>query len=270
MTAGSGSVGGVLRLLIIVAVVSSTELASAEEADSSSEAPAFEVPKSAATEVTRVAYTHTAFGSAYRTVGAAAFSDGRGSFERTSKLRLGGGIRVWGAPIERVTLLADGERRETTDAFAPSISVQVRIAGDRGKGWAVAGLARYKTEGFAEIEGEAEFAMLVSYAQSRSHFDLNAVVGTALEERESDAEAAARAGYDVLPFLRLGAEARFRRRIAGTTALPGGRDWDLLAGPQLLVYSGAFFGALTGGPSTVGLPAEVGWTAIATLGGAAF
>ena len=57
-------------------------VAMAEEADSSSRTAAHEPPRSAATEVTRVAYTHSAFGASERTLGAAGFGEGRGAFDR--------------------------------------------------------------------------------------------------------------------------------------------------------------------------------------------
>jgi hypothetical protein len=44
----------------------------------------------------------------------------------------------------------------------------------------------------------------------------------------------------------------------------------MFMGPQVLGYYGAFFGALTAGPSTVGIENSVGWLANATVGGAMF
>jgi hypothetical protein len=115
-----------------------------------------------------------------------------------------------------------------------------------------------------------EFAVLGSYAREGFHLDSNAIVGVAFEEEESDGEFLARAGYDVLPFLRVGGEGRVRVRFSGDVSLPGGRTWDMFIGPQVLGYYGAFFGALTAGPSTVGIEESVGWLAMATIGGAAF
>lgn len=227
------------------------------------------IEQSAATEVTRVAYAHTAFGASSVTMGGAGFGEARGEFQRGTP-HLGGGVRVWGSPVDRLTLLADGERRDTTDEFAPSASVQVRILGGRPQGWALAGLARYKAEGFAELGGEAEFGVLGSYGWYHAHLDVNVIVGTAFEESESDAEGLVRGGYDVLAFLRVGGEGRLRYRIAGDVTLPGGRSWDAIVGPQLLGHYEAFFGALTGGPSTVGIVSKVGWAVIATAGGVAF
>jgi hypothetical protein len=254
-----------------LASLSFASFAQAQEADSSTEGTSGsrDVPKTAATEVTRVAYTHTAFGASSGTIGGAAFGEATGAFKGT-EAHLGGGVRVWGSPIDRITLLADGERRETTNEFAPSASLQVRILGSRADGWALAALGRYKAEGFDELGGEAEFGALGSYARHHVHLDVNGVVGTAFEETESDAEGLVRVGYDVLPYLRVGGEGRIRYRIAGDYTLPGGRDWDGIVGPQVLGYYRVLFGAVTGGPSTVGLTAKVGWAAIATIGGLAF
>lgn len=244
----------------------------AQEADSPpvAERPSGAIEKSAATEVTRVAYTHTAFGTSALTIGGAAFGEGTGAYKGPERPHLGGGVRVWGSPIDRLTILADGERRETTDEFAPSVSLQVRILGSRAEGWALGGLARYKAEGFAELGGEAEFGLLGSYARHHVHFDANAVMGTAFEEQERDIEGLARAGYDVLPYLRLGGEGRIRYRVAGDATLPGARTWDGIVGPQVLGHYNAFFGAVTGGPANVGIVSKVGWAAIATVGGVAF
>jgi hypothetical protein len=102
------------------------------------------------------------------------------------------------------------------------------------------------------------------------HLDVNGVAGTAFEETERDAEGLVRVGYDVLPYLRVGGETRLRYRIAGDVTLPGGRTWDGIIGPQVLGHYNAFFGALTGGPSNVGIVQKAGWAAIATVGGVAF
>lgn len=258
-------------VVVTAAIGTTSVVAAAQTADSPTEAPRpGAIERSAATEVTRVAYTHTAFGASAMTIGGAGFGEATGPFKGTERPHFGGGVRVWGSPIDRLTLLADGERRETTDEFAPSASVQVRILGSRPEGWALSGLVRYKAEGFAELGGEAEFALLGSYARHHVHFDGNAIVGTAFEEEERDVEGLARAGYDVLPFLRIGGEGRIRYRIAGDITLPGGRTWDGIVGPQVLGHYNAFFAALTGGPSNVGIVDKVGWAAIATVGGVAF
>jgi hypothetical protein len=223
-----------------------------------------------ATETPTVAYTHSGFGVSQGTFGGAGYGESRGGFSPANP-NFGGGVRLWWSPIDRLTLFLDAERREGGErAFAPSASVQVRLLGDRKAGWALSALARYKAEAFAELGGEAEFAVLGSYARRGFHLDGNTIFGVAFEEAESDGELLARAGYDVLPFLRVGGEGRVRVRFSGDVTLPGGRTWDMFMGPQVLGYYGAFFGALTAGPSTVGIENSVGWLANATVGGAMF
>lgn len=225
-------------------------------------------PKDASREVPRVAYTHTAFGSSTVSIGAAGMAESHGG--ASNRAFLGGGIRVWGSPVDRLTLLADGERREANGEFAPSVSAQFRILGSRADGFALAVLGRYKTEGFAELGGETEFGFLGSYAKHALHLDINGVIGGNAEEREGDVELLFRGGYEVTTFLRIGAEGRARQRIAGSRELPGGRSWDAILGPQVLAYSGPAFGAVTGGPSTVGISDRIGWAVIATAGAVAF
>src|SRR3954467_7913449 len=67
---------------------------------------------SVAFDVPRVAYTDTAFGSAPLVLGAAGFGEARGAESEGSSARLGGGIRVWGSPIDRVLLVVDAQRRD--------------------------------------------------------------------------------------------------------------------------------------------------------------
>lgn len=256
------------------AVVLGMTLAASARADIHDEAPVTTKPeptRTAAGETPTVAYAHSGFGVDARTMGGAGYGEVRGGFQSTPRPDFGGGLRVWGSPIDRLTLFADAERREDGERlFAPSASVQVRILGDRARGWALSLLGRYKAEGFAELGGEAEFAVLGSYERRGLHLDGNVVIGAGFEEGESDGELLARVGYDVLPFLRIGGEGRGRYRLSGDVSLPGGRSWDGFLGPQVLGYYGAFFGALTAGPSNVGISQSAGWLAIATIGGAAF
>jgi len=176
---------------------------------------------------------------------------------------------VWGSPIDRLTILADGARRENGE-WGPGIGAQVRILGSRADGWGLGLLARYKAEGFAELEGETEFAVLGSYALHKVHVDVNAVIGGSIEEDEGDAEFLARAGYEFTGFLRAGFESRGRVRIAGDKDLPGGRTWDVLFGAQVMGYKGPVFAALTVGPSTVGISDSIGWAILVTAGAIAF
>ena len=236
-------------------------------ADRTNEAP----KRTIATETPAVAYAHSAFGVSSGTVGGAGYGEANGVFQ-AARPSFGGGVRAWGAPIDRLTLFVDAERRDEASnrRFAPSASVQVRILGSRAAGWALSGLARYKADGFADLGGEVEFAVLGSYARRGWHLDGNVIVGAGFEEGESDGELLARVGFDVLPFLRLGGEGRVRYRLSGDASLPGGRAGDVYAGPQLLGYYDAFFAAVTAGPSTIGVTNDVGWFALASIGGAAF
>jgi hypothetical protein len=255
----------------LIVGVTLTQTAAAQEQDAAGNGQPGGAPKAtSATETPTVAYTHSAFGVSQGTFGGAGFGESRGGFSPANP-SFGGGIRLWWSPIDRLTLYADAERREAGErAFAPSASVQVRILGDRKAGWALSALARYKAEAFAELGGEAEFAALASYTRGGFHLDGNTIYGVAFEENESDGELLARAGYDVLPFLRIGGEGRARVRFSGDVTLPGGRTWDMFIAPQVLGYYGAFFGALTAGPSTVGIADGVGWLALASVGGVMF
>jgi hypothetical protein len=181
-----------------------------------------------------------------------------------------GGARIFGAPVDRLSLVLEADRRVSGD-FAPAASLLVRIAGDRPRGWAFSGLASYRAEGFAEIAGELELAAAFSYARSGWHADSNVMVGVGFEEREVDGELRLRAGYDVTPWLRAGLDGRGRYRLSGERALAGDRTWDATGGPELIFGARPLFLALAGGPSTVGVArGSIGFTTTATLGGALF
>jgi hypothetical protein len=140
------------------------------------------------TSIPNLVYAYTAYRATAETVGAQAYGLGVGASGQRGIL--GGGISVWGSPIERITLIGDGQRNSFGN-FAPSVAVRV------------------------------------------------------------------------------GVDSQARVRVAGPKVLPNGRIWDVAAGPQLLVGSQRFFGALTGGPTTIGLLSEhVGWQTVLTVGGA--
>jgi hypothetical protein len=225
---------------------------------------------SVALDVPRVAYTDTAFGTAPLVLGAAGFGEMRGTDNRETQPHVGGGIRLWGSPIDRLLLVITAQRRDSNDQFAPSVTAQVRILGGERQGWALGALARYKTEGFAGLEGEMEGGILGSFNQQRFHVDLNIVAGGDFDGREGDGELLARGGYDVLRILRLGVEGRGRYRLAGSAELPGGRAWDAFGGAQAFAFADHYFGSLTAGPSTVGIVDRIGWSAIASAGGVMF
>jgi hypothetical protein len=219
-----------------------------------------------------LAYTYTATGAVAKTVGAQSYgltvvAGGQSSV-------FGGGARVWGAPIERLTLIADAERNVWGN-FSPAVAVVGHLLGDRDRGWALGALGKFKIDGFAagpehdEVESEIELGALVSFSRSGMHLDVNGIAGRGLgDEGEMDAEGRLRFGYDIGRYVRLGADGQFRARLAGPKYLPNGRTWDFTAGPQLCVGSGSFYGALTAGPATMGLTSEsVGFSGIVAFGG---
>jgi hypothetical protein len=258
--------------MISFAQLCQVSAASAQENDATS-ANAPNEPRqhhSVSFDVPRVAYTDTAFGVGALTMGAAGFGEARGSANANAQPHLGGGVRLWGSPIDRLVLVLDAERRDSNDKFAPAVTAQVRIFGSEQDGWALGLLGRYKTEGFASVEGEIESGILVSASRARFHLDANAVVGGDFDGKEGDGELLARGGYDVLPFLRLGFEGRGRYRLAGNTELPGNRVWDAFGGGQIFGFADHYFAAATGGPSTVRIVDRIGWSVIASAGGVMF
>lgn len=225
------------------------------------------------TEIPILAYTYTAFGASAKSVGAQAYGLGLGGAGQ--KGILGGGITVWGSPIDRLTIIGDGQRNVFGN-FSPSIALVVRLLGKAGDGWSLGALGKFKVDGFAsgptkdEVESEIELGMLLSYARTGGmHFDLNAVAGRGNgDEGEVDSEGRLRIGHDIGRFVRVGVDGQARVRLAGPKYLPNGRIWDFAAGPQVLVGSKNFFGSVTAGPATMGLLGEnIGWTAIVSVGG---
>jgi len=71
--------------------------------------------------------------------------------------------------------------------------------------------------------------------------------------------------------VRLGVDSQARVRVSGPVNLPNGRSWDFAAGLQALAYTGNFYGALTAGPTTMGLTSKsVGATALVSVGATTF
>src|SRR5207248_923956 len=119
-----------------------------------------------------------------------------------------------------------------------------------------------------EMESEIETGILLSYAKYGWYFDLNAVGGMGTgDDGEVDSEARLRFGHDIGRLVRVGIDGQARFRLAGTTRLPGGRTWDYAGGPQIMIGSKSFFGAITAGPATMGIiDRSIGWTAIVSVG----
>jgi hypothetical protein len=222
-------------------------------------------------EIPILAYSYTAYGAPAGTIGAQAYGLGLGASGQ--KAVLGGGGAVWGSPVERLTLVGDGSR-DVFGNFAPSAAAVVRLLGAPGNGFSLGALGKYKVEGFAygpnnEFESEIETGLLLSYVGAGWHVDANAIGGMGLgDDGEIDAEGRLRLGRDIGSLVRVGVDGQARFRLAGDFRLPGGRTWDFAGGPQVVLGTNRFFGALTAGPATMGVLSNVGWTAIVSVGGA--
>ncbi len=232
--------------------------------------------RDAKSEVPIVAYAYGAAGAHAGTYGAYMYGTGLGGSKQNATA--GGGVTAWGSPIDRLTLVADAPRDVyLLGHFAPSFAAILRLLGRANEGWSLGALAKYKVEGFGtdpsgDLESEIEGGLLLSYGERRGlHFDLNAITGFGLtEEGEIDAEGRLRLGYDVASMVRVGIDGQGRWRLSGAKNLPNGAIWDAAGGPQIVVGTGHFFGALTGGPATMGVASSgvVGWTLVASFGGA--
>lgn len=222
-------------------------------------------------DVPLVAFTHTAHGAPTRSFGAQGFGMG---LVASGQKSVGGGLRVWGSPVERLTLLAEGERDLRGD-LSPSATAVVRLLGTGARGWSLGVLGKFKANGFApdvtgEIETELETGLLASYVRAGFHLDANAIAGFGLGDAgEADVEGRLRLGQDLGRFVRAGVDGQLRALVAGPRLPYGPGTWDFVAGPQVVVGSSAFFGALTAGPTSVGVPQNLGWTALASVGGIA-
>lgn len=233
-------------------------------------------PRDAKAEVPVVAYTYAATGAPAGTYGAYFYGTGLGASRQSAAA--GGGVTAWGSPVDRLTIVADMPRDVyLLGHFAPSVAAIVRLIGRPNDGWSLGALAKYKVEGFGtdpggDLESEIEGGLLLSYGERYGlHFDLNAITGFGLtEEGEIDTEGRLRLGYDVASMVRVGIDGQGRWRLSGTRNLPNGAIWDAAGGPQILIGTGHFFGSLTGGPTTMGVTSSgiVGWTLVASLGGA--
>ncbi len=220
-----------------------------------------------------VAYAYSADGAPAKTVGA--YGYGLGLAAKGQDSALGGGVTVWGSPIDRLTLIGDAPS-DLSGRFTPSVALIGRILGGAAKGYALGALAKWKAEGFGvgphgdEIESEIEGGALFSFESAGFHLDANALFGGGTGPAgEMDAEARLRLGYDVHRLVWLGVDGQTRMRVAGPKTLPNGRIWDFAAGPQVLVGVSHFFGALTAGPTTTGLTTDaICVSAMLSVGGA--
>jgi hypothetical protein len=150
--------------------------------------------KDSKSEVPRLAYTDSVLATRGSLLGVGVFGAARGYMDKSSGNPVGGGgLQIFGSPIERVMIVAVGERTLDGD-FRPTASVIVRLAGGRKDGWAIGGIASYKMDGFAEAGGETELGAVFSIAQKGWHLDANAIAGSGLEEKEVDTEGKLRGG----------------------------------------------------------------------------
>ena len=220
-------------------------------------------------QVPILAYAYTAYGTQAGTMGAAAYGLGLAGNTRPT---LGGGGMVWGSPIDRLTLIGDGSR-DVTGNFAPSVAAVVRLLGTPNDGFTLGALGKFKVEGFGtgrggETESEIETGLLLSYAKYGWHMDLNAISGFGTgDDGEIDAEGRFRLNHEIGSMVRLGVDSQMRYRVAGDKKLPGNRNGDFAAGPQVIIGSSNFFGSVTTGAATMGITNQVGWTSILSIGG---
>jgi hypothetical protein len=247
---------------------------------SASDDPAGTVSSSTANAETRreppiVAYTYAAHGAEAKTLGVHAY--GLGMVAAGQDGALGGGGTIWGSPIDRLTLIVDGQRNLSRE-FSPSAAAIFRLYGDGREGFSLGALGKFKIDGFAggpdgdEVESEVEIGGLVSYRGAPWYLDVNAIAGRGTgDEGETDAEGKLRFGRELGEHVRVGIDGQVRARLAGPRYLANGRTWDFVAGPQGAFSWRQFYGALTAGPTTMALVTKnVGWSAIVSVGGVAF
>ena len=264
-------------LAIAAALTVLTTLPAAMAAESSSEPDArLEQKRDVRDELPRVLFVDSAFGMKGGGFGAAA--SGGGSFAQSKSHGIGGGLVAY-APIDRLTFDIAGGR--TGDSrWAPAATGAFRFLGSLTQGFALAGLARYKAEGFTEYGGEIELGIGGSLRSHRLVLDGNLVMGVGLEDEgatarsdtgtepptEVDGEAKLRFGYEVTDVLRLGVEGQSRKRFSGSRQLAGGRTSDVAFGAQAMLRLSPMFASLTVGPTTRDVERGVGAFGWVTIG----
>jgi len=268
---------GRFLLALAAALTISTTLRTATAGESLSEPDArLEQKRDVRDEIPRVLFVDSAFGMKGGVFGAAA--SGGGSFAQTKSHGIGGGLIAY-APIDRLTFDIAGGR--TSDSrWAPAATGSFRFLGSFAQGFALAGLARYKAEGFTEYGGEIELGLGGGLRSHRLVLDGNLVMGVGLENEgagaqsetgkvaptEVDGEAKLRFGYEVTDILRLGVEGQSRKRFSGSRQLAGGRTSDVAFGAQAMLRLAPMFAALTAGPTTRGVERGVGAFGWLTIG----
>lgn len=259
-----------LQIAVAVAALVTTGRAFADVPNDS--APSGSASKEGKDEIPNLAFAYTAYGSSKGTIGAQAYGLGVGAGGGGQRSFIGGGGSIWASPIDRLTIVADGSR-DFSGNFAPSVAGIVRLLGKPGDGFSLGALGKFKVEGFAtgpdgEMESEIEGGVLLSYVKYGWHADFNAITGFGTgDDGEVDTELRLRLGRDVGRLVRLGIDGQARYRVAGETTLLGGRKGDFAGGPQVLVGAQNFYGSVTGGPATMGVENNIGWTSIVAVGG---
>jgi len=238
-----------------------------EPADTVSPAP---VERDVRNETPILAYTYRAAGVSARSIGVQAY----GLLLAADKQNAvpGGGLILYGSPVDRLTLVGDGGR-DVFGNFAPSAAVLVRLFGQGHHGLSLGALGKYKVEGFGidpgnPVESELEGGLLLSFTKSGFSVDANAIAGVGLGgEGEVDTEGRLRLGLDVGERVRVGLDGQVRVRVAGEKELLGGRTWDFAAGPQVLFAWSHFFASATAGPATLGVVSGFGFSSLVAVGG---
>jgi hypothetical protein len=229
-------------------------------------------PRDVRHELPLPAFTYAAAGAPRAAVGAQAFALGLVAPDQRDVL--GGGAAVWGAPVARLTLIADAQRNAWGN-FSPSAAATFHVLGERRRGWSLGGLTKYKIDGFAsgpshdEIESELELGVLLSLKGRGYSLDYNLIGGRGLgDEGETDAESRLRIGAELGRYVWLGVDGQARLRVSGPRKLPNGRTWDFSAGPQALFGSSGFFAIVSAGPTTAGLTSSsLGFGSLIGIGG---
>ncbi len=271
-------IGSIMKTssLFCVALLCGSQVASAQSgsADGANEAqnPA-QSSSVSLRDIPLVAYTYSASGASFKTVGVQGY--GIGMAARAQDSVIGGGGTFWASPLRRLTFVLDAQRNAAR-AFTPSAAAIVSVYASNG--FSLGALGKFKVDGFAagpdrdEVESEIEVGGLVSYDALGWYADVNAMGGRGTgDDGETDVEGRLRAGRAIARWLRLGVDSQVRARLAGPKYLPNGRTWDFVAGAQAIATNDAFFGSLTVGPTTTGLVTKnVGWTIVASLGGVVF
>jgi hypothetical protein len=145
--------------------------------------------------------------------------------------------------------------RDIEQKWSPTLAAHVRLLGSLEQGYALGVLAQYKTDGFSEAGGEAEFGLTGGFKRGGFVTEINTVIGTGVEEKEAgevDGEGKLRLGYMPVPVVFLGAEGQIRKRFAGDRLLPGNKTFDYAVGPQVRASLFGLIGSLTVGTTTMG------------------